>query len=222
MKRWTHARFLAACGLAIAGLGMLASQSGCVPLMANLAHVVGADLAPPEYPGLKKAKVAVVTLSDQSQFSEDLTARMLSRKVSEILETKVNDIELVREEQVEDWRDRHGWDQLDFVEIGRGVEAEKVVGIQLANLRLREGPNLYRGHADVTIEVFDTATGKRLFKKDLDDFTFPKNAAQDMASITEAKFESLYLRMLSQQIARAFHPYDVREDFALDGKIANF
>ncbi len=201
---------------------VLATQSGCLGLVANLAHAVGADKVPAEYKGLSEQKVAIVTFSDASPFGEDRSARSLSDSITEILDREVKEIEIVRSEEIDDWRDRNGWDQADFLAIGKGVDATKVLAIELSGLRLREGPNLYRGHADVSLEVIDVATGAREYRKSLDDFTFPRNAAQDSGNMTESKFRRIYLGILARQVARLFHPYDLNEDFALDGKFASF
>ncbi len=198
------------------------TQTGCMSLFANLAHAVGADKIPAEYEGLREQKVAVVTLTDASPYSEDRSARTLTEMVTEILNREVKEIDLVRSERVDDWRDRHGWDETDFLAIGEGVEATRVVAIEITGLRMHEGPNLYRGHADVLVEVLNVESGETEFRKQLDDFTFPKNAAQDSGSVSESKFRRLYLSVLSRQIARLFHPFDMSEDFAIDGKLARF
>lgn len=212
--------WLQAIGLALLAL-VTATQSGCLGIMANLIHAVGADKVPAEFDELEDCHIAVVTLTDNSQYSDDVVARTLSRRVGEILLAEVKDLTLVREDQIEQWRDTHGWDSTDYVSIGRGVEADKIVGIELTNLRLRDGATLYRGRADVLITVIETKTGAVVFKKELDDFTYPVAAGQYTTETTETKFQRLYLNMLAKQISRTFHPYDFAETVALDAAIAS-
>ena len=100
---------------------------------------------PAKYDGLEDTRVAVVTVTDSSHYTDDVSARLLSRKVGEVLTTEVDDLRLVREDRIQQWRDTNGWDSIDFLEIGQGVNAEKVLGIELTNLRLRDGATLYRG-----------------------------------------------------------------------------
>ena len=200
---------------------ILATQSGCLGLVANLAHAVGADKIPAEYEGLKGSKVAVVTVTDSSQYSDDTSARILSRKVGEIITREIKQVRLVREDQVEQWRDTNGWDAVDFLSVGRGVEAEKVIGIELTGLRLRDGATLYRGRANVMISVIDVKSGDIVYQRDLEEFTYPVNAGQYTSETTESRFRKLYLKMLAQKIARIFYPYDLSETFALDGAIAS-
>ncbi len=202
-----------------AGL-LLASQTGCM-LYANLMHAVGADRVPPDYDGLEDTRLAIVTVTSGSQYSDDVSAKQLSQLVGNIVLKEVDGLKLVREDEIEQWRDTHGWDSIDFREIARGVEADKVLGIELSNLKLRDGATLYRGRSDVSISVIDAETGAIEYRRSLDEFTYPNNAPQPQSETTETRFRKLYLGMLAKQIARSFHPWDLNEDFANDSIIAS-
>lgn len=195
-------------------------QLGCSSL-ATVMHAVGVDMIPAEYDGLKDRSVAVVTISDSSQYANDVTSRELSRFVSEILTKKVKGIQLVREDKIEQWRDVNGWDSLDFDTIGKGVGAQRVLGIELANLRLRDGATLYRGRADIVVNVIDSETGNIEYTRTLEEFTYPNVAGQYTSETTEARFRKLYLRMLAEEICRSFHRYDLTDRFAADSRIAS-
>ena len=207
-----------ACGAILSGAFLM--QAGCTPL-ATMMHAVGVDMIPAEYEGLEDSTVAVITLTDSSQYSNDVTSRELSRFVGEILTKKVKKIQLVREDKVEQWRDVNGWDSLDFDTIGQGVGAQKVIGIELANLRLRDGATLYRGRADVVINVIDAETGNIDYTRTLDEFTYPHVAGQYTSETTESKFRKLYLKMLAEEIGRSFHRYDLTDRIAADSRIAS-
>ncbi len=200
---------------------LLICQTGCLGLVANLAHAVGADMTPAAYKDLKDSRIAIVTVTDNSQYSDDIAARLLSRRVGEILLTEVNGLTLVREDQIAQWRDTNGWDSVDFLSIGKGVKADKVIGIELTNLKLRDGATLFRGRADVAINVIDMKSGAVVHSKQLDEYTYPVSAGQYTTETTETKFQKLYLGMLAKQIAREFHPYDFNETIAIDAAIAS-
>ncbi|MCC9599686.1 hypothetical protein LOC67_03860 [Stieleria sp. JC731] len=193
-------------------------QTGCAPLIANIMHVTGADQTPAAFEGLEDSRVAIVTITENSRFGDDISAALLSHSVAKILGAEVDDIALVREDKIADWRDVHGWDEMDFGEIGRGVNADKVLAIEVLELSLQEGPTLFRGHADIHISVVDTKTGEELFSSDLEDFTYPNIAGGVSTSeTTEARFRKLFVgNILAKRIARLFHPFDARDDFALD------
>ncbi len=195
------------------------SQTGCLGMAANLMNAVKGHTVKAEFEGLEGKRVAVVTLTDSSQYSDDVSARMLSRRVSEILQTKIKNIELVREDEVQQWRDTKGWDAIEFIDIGRGVKAEKVVAIEMTNLKLRDGATLYRGRAEVTTTVYDVESRTEEFRRHLEEFTYPETAGQYTSETTEAKFRALYLSVLAARIARFFHSYDFSDTVAMDATI---
>jgi len=207
--------------ISLASLGALAVvQTGCLGIAANLMHAVGMDMIPAEYEGLQESTIAIITVTDSSQYANDVASRELSRRVGEVLTKEVKKVQLVREDLVEQWRDTHGWDTLDYVALGEGVEAQKIVAIELFDRRLRDGATLYRGRADVRIKVIDTATGNVVYTKSLDEYTFPTSTGQHTSETTESRFRKLYLSMLANEIGRSFHPYDLNERVALDSTIA--
>lgn len=201
--------------------GSAVLQTGCLGIASNLMHAVGMDLIPAEYEGLNESTVAIVTITDSSQYTNDVAARELSTRVGQVLTSKGKEVQLVRDDLIAQWRDNNGWDSIDYGEIGAGVKAQRVLAIELFNLRLRDGQTLYRGRADVTIKVIDVETGNVAYTKTLDEYTFPVTTGQHTSETTEAKFRKLYLSMLANEIGRSFHPYDMNERIALDSKIAS-
>lgn len=201
----------------------LGTQPGCLGLAANVVNVVRGYTVEPEYPGLEGKRVAIVTVTDSSQYSDDASARILSRRVSEILSTELSKkkVSLVREDEVHQWRDRNGWDAIEFLDIGRGVKADKVIGIEMVGLRLRDGATLYRGRAGVMVTVYDVAEGTVEFRKNLEEFTYPKSAGMYTTETTESKFRNLYLGVLASTIARSFHGYDHSDTVAMDAAIVS-
>ncbi len=196
---------------------------GCaVPFAANLMHAVGANMIPPEYEGLEGKKVAVITSTDGSQYSQDVVAREINRMVGAIVSEEVKKIVLIRQDQIDQWRDVNGWDETDFAAIGKGVKADKVIGIEVTDMRLQEGATLFRGRCEAEVQVIDIASGEVEYRRRLDDYAFPKLAGQDITETTESRFRKLYLSMLSKEIARSFHPYDLSDRYATDSIIASY
>ncbi|WP_044302540.1 hypothetical protein [Rhodopirellula sallentina] len=202
------------------GFGLV-TQTGCLGIVSNLMHAVGADRIPAECDALKDSKVAVVTMTDQSHYSDDIASRLLNRRVRDILSMEVKGLTLVHEDAVQQWRDTHGWDNIDYLEIGKSIKAEKLLAIELTDMRLRDGATLYRGRAGVQLIVYDIEQEKVVFRKEIDEFTYPVNAGQYTSETTEPKFRKLFLGMLAQRIARVFHPYDFADTVALDGALAS-
>jgi hypothetical protein len=203
----------------LAAGGVATTQIGCIPFVANVIHAVKGDDLPAEYPGLKDKKVALITITDTSQYSDDVSARMLTRYVSEILQTEVKNLKMIREDEVDKWRDTQGYNDIDYVSLGRGVKADKVIAIEMTNLRLRDGQTMYRGHADVTVIVHNVADGSLEFRRTLDDYTYPATAAIPVTESSEDRFRRIFLNMMARRIARYFHPYDFRDTVATDAEI---
>ncbi len=217
MQLVTHNRLFALLVMTLTAI----TQAGCVGLVANLIHTVRGDEAPAEFEDLEDQRVAVITVSDSSIYENDPAARLLSREVGEILEVEVDGLELVREDEIAAWRDNNGWDQLDFVTIGRGVKADKVVAIELIGLKLRDGATLYRGQVTATTTVYDVASGRKEFRRNLEDYSYPVTGGQYTSETTEKRFRRVFLGVLSERIARYFHSYDFRDSVALDAALIN-
>lgn len=207
-----------ACLVVVATIAV--AQTGCLGV-ANLMHAVGMDMIPAEYEGLEDVTLAIVTITDSSQYSNDIAARDLSRRVGGVLTKEVKKVKLVREDLIEQWRDTNGWEAIDFQDIGKGVDAEKVLAIELSGLQLRDGATLYRGRANVTLRVIDVASGNTVYTRTIDDYTFPTSTGQHTSETTESRFRKLYLSMLATEIGRSFHPYDMHDRVAIDSEIAS-
>ncbi len=216
---WRLASSHAVAALLLAAV--IVSQPGCLGLAANLMHMVGADMVPPGCEELEDSRVAVVTTTESSHYKDDISAQLLSKAVGAILTQKVDDLKLVRHSEVEQYRDQVGWENVDYIEMGKKISADKVVSLELGGLKLREGATLFRGSATVTIKVFDVESGSVIYVREIDDYTYPRSAGQHVSETDEGRFRKLYLGMLAQEIGRTFHAYDLSDTFAIDGAIAS-
>jgi len=201
----------------LVGLLSLPGTSGCAGLLTTLQWAGGKNLVPAEYDDLKGKRVAVVCVSDNSSYGTGSESLLLAREVSLILRANVKDIELVRADEIADWIDRKGWDEIDYREVGRGVKAERVVAVGLAGFSIREGASLYKGRADVSVSVYDMADGgHEVFRKSVPEFGFPATGPYPAGDLSEVQFRRAFLNTLSQHVARYFYAYDVAEDYSRD------
>jgi hypothetical protein len=207
--------------MVVAGLALVVlTQPGC-GLMAQVLYVVkGGDKIDPEYAGLQGKSVAVVCVANGSSTGPSSVSSQLERSVGLLLTMKGKKIRVVPQSDVANWIDNNDWNQLDYREIGRGIKADMVLAIDLANLSLHEGSTLYKGRADITMTVYDmTAEGKPAFRRSLPEFSFPKNSARPTTEMSEAKFRVLFIEVLAQHVARYFCPYPIQEGFAGDAAL---
>jgi hypothetical protein len=197
------------------------ATSGCVGLLSNLMYAVKGEKVPAEFDGLKEKKVAVLAINADSPYQDDVSSRMLARQVTEILQTEVKKIEMLDEDVINQWRDKNGWENMDFQAMGKDIGADMVVVFEMSDLKLKDGATIFRGHCGVNTTVYDVALSKKVFRKSLEDFTYPTNAGQHTTETTEARFRRTFLVMLGQRLARYFYNYDFEDTFALDAKIAS-
>jgi len=175
---------------------------------------------PAAYDDLSEMRTAIVCVATDSSAGTGSEAQLVTREVSALLRQNIEDIELVRPDEIADWIDREGWDEIDYREIGRGVKAERVVGIDLQDFRLYNGTALYHGRAHVTVTVYDmTDKGNEVFRKTLPEVRFPMTGPYPVGDTSEATFRREYLRYLSRHIAKYFHDYDLMDDFGADPAI---
>jgi len=192
-------------------------SAGCIGMVANLLHVVGAGLMPPAFSGLEEKRVAVVCVSNSELFGPTSTSDEIGARVSKLLAKKVKKIEIVSPQKVDDWIDLNGWYMVDFVSIGRGVEADMVVAIDIDALSLHDGPTMYKGRSIVHIVVYDMITGEEVFARSPPEIEFPVTAGVPTTSISsEREFRKLFMDNLAGRIARQFYAFDINEDVAGD------
>ncbi|NLF68938.1 MAG: hypothetical protein GX575_07765 [Candidatus Anammoximicrobium sp.] len=201
-------------GLAV----VVATSGGCVGLTAQLLYWFhGGNKIDPEFKGLKDKRIAVVCVSNTSSFGPDSFCSLLERRVAAALREQGDKIDLVPPDEVADWIDSNDWNQMDYREIGRGVNADMVVGLDLGGLRLHEGQTLYQGRVTLTVTVYDMEDGGKVaFRRTIPDFTFPQNGPRHATEMSEARFRSLFIEVLSKHVAKYFCAYDFEEDFARD------
>lgn len=188
--------------------------TGCSTLLTAAYLLQPADV-PAEFNGLRGKHVAIACRPIvELEFSDAGSARELASLVGSQVQAKVRRSRVIGQHEVARWIDENAW--VDYPTLGKSLDADLVVGIDLEQFRLHEGSTLYRGRATAHVRVFDVATKEVLFDKRFDDFSFPANSAIPSTDRSEPEFRGMFLQMLSQKISRCFHAYESREVFAED------
>jgi len=191
---------------------LLAAGSGCSTLL-TAAYVLMPEDTPAEFAGLKGKHVAVVCKPIiELEFADAGSGRQLASVVGSLLQQNVRKARVIDQQEVARWIDEHAW--VDYPTVGKALDADMVVGIDLEEFRLHEGTTLYRGRATIHVRVFDVAAGKVVFEKRFDDFQFPSDGAVPSSDRSEPQFRGMFLQILGGRIARSFHAYDSRTTFA--------
>ncbi len=127
-------------------------------------------------------------------------------------------IKVVDEREVSEWTDENSWQK--FVEVGKALKADMVVGIELERFSLQQGPTLFQGNAGLRLVVYDMQNGGRqVYEQSLPRVLFPPNTPIPSTDKSEAEFRRQFLTVLAEQVARHFYAHDSREDFATDANL---
>jgi hypothetical protein len=193
---------------------LIPPMAGGCSLITTVAYLVAPEKdAPAEFKGLRGKHVAVVCKPIvELEFSDASSARELATMVGSQLAMNVRKARVIDQREVARWIDENAW--VDYPTLGKALDADIVVGIDLEQFRMHEGSTLYRGRATANVRVYDVAEKKVVFEKRIDNFTFPGDSAVPAQDQSEPQFRALFLQVLSGKIARSFHAYDSRATFA--------
>lgn len=187
-------------------------SAGCSTLL-TVAYLVRPEDVPAEFKELKGKHVVVVCRPIvELEFSDAGSARELASLVGMQLREHVRKTRIIDQQEVARWLDENAW--VDYPTLGKAIDADMVVGIDLEEFRLHEGSTLFRGRATARLRVFDMADGSVVFEKRIDDFCFPADSAVPTADRTEQQFRAMFLQILARRISRGFYAYESREHFA--------
>ncbi len=188
---------------------------GCKSALESFALFTSGTDIPPEFDGLKGKTVAVVCRPlTGEEFSTAGTARALTERICDLLKHNVKEIHLIDSQKVANLLDEKGVD--DYLEIGRTLKADKVVGIDIESFSDLDGQTLFRGRATVHIKVYDVADKQVEWRKSPPQFEWPRIGSKPATDCNEVAFRNEFIDVLAEQIARYFYPHDRYEDSASD------
>jgi hypothetical protein len=201
--------------LVIAAASLLAATPGC-SVFANMAYWWKGSKIPAKYAGLEEKRVAVVCLDANSLGGPGGEADAIARAVNVALAQNVPKVTMVRQSEIADWIDSQNQEVTDYRDVGRGVKADMVVGIDLMSFNIHEGQTLLRGKANVRVRVYDMKQGGEVvYESPGKEISWPENGARHVTE-NEANFKTYFIHTLAHKIARDYYDYESVEDYSLD------
>lgn len=205
----------------IAVLGLVAASlvisfSGCLPMIDRFMYVMKGSEIPAPYPKLANKRVAIVCISDASAYGPNNLSDTVTRLVGAALLAKVKKIQLVSPTEVDKWVDENGWDNTDYISLGKGVKADRVIAIELSGYSIHEGKTLHKGKANIVMTVYelDHAKGPVVgHTYQMKEYEFPKNGRPAIQS-TDRQFEEFFLARLCRLLSHQFVSHDRFDSFA--------
>lgn len=218
MDRTRHGWKLKFCTL-LAALALSAPFCGCLAnAISGLMYVMDPNDKKAEFTGLKGKRVAVVCRPPADlKFSYAGVSSELARAVGANLQQNVAKIEVIDPQEVAQWTDEHTLE--DFVQIGKALKADMVVGIDLDSFSLYQEQTLYQGRANYHIKVYELlkdSAATVVYDKIPSPSVYPTNTGVSTLERQEAQFRREYIASLSVEIARHFYAYESRFHFAGD------
>jgi hypothetical protein len=205
-------RIAAALVLMVAALALC----GCQSVLVTALYLFKGNDVDAEFAELKGKKVAVVCRPMVAlQYRNSSVARDLAQQVTTLLEKNVPKIQVVDQRKVNKWIDENTWDE--YREVGKGVKAEMLVGIDLESFSIYQGQTLYQGKANAIVAVYDCQkNGKKVFEKIMPQSVYPPNSGIPTSDRLEGDFRRKFVSVLADQIARHFYSHDPYPDMAQD------
>lgn len=204
--------------LVAALLLLLFTGAGCQSGLFTLAYLIRGTEIKPEYAGLKGSKVVVVCrATSELEFANVTVADELAVALSRLLAQNVKRIQIVPSRDVERWTDENDWEE--FIEVGKALGAQKVVGIDLDQFSIYQGQTVYQGTAIVGIHVYDMEQeGALVYDKAPPQTRWPPNSVEPVSNKPAPQFRREFIQVLANEIGRHFYPHDAIHDFARDAE----
>jgi hypothetical protein len=189
---------------------------GCVNALAAVMYVLKGRTVPADFEDLKNRRVAVVCRPlDQLEYASSGAASDIAARLGSLLAQHVKGIDVVEADEIAEWVDENNWD--DFTEIGRAVDADMVVAIDLGRFQLYQSQTLYQGRAEVNLRVYDMRRdGEIVYEKNLPQVVYPPNRGIYTQDMQEDQFRMRFIADLSEQIGWIFYPHDEFDAVAKD------
>ncbi|MCL2348847.1 MAG: hypothetical protein FWC50_11390 [Planctomycetaceae bacterium] len=196
--------------------------TGCSAMLATILILFKGTDTPAKYKFFKGKKVVVVCRATKlSDYRYDEVPRDLAREVGVKLSQNVKKIEVISQEKVNKWLKKHGDTFESFTEIGKDLEADMVLGIDIETFETMSpsSPGSYQGRSSVSFAVYDMKNdGNVIAGESLPEFVDPPNVRIAASEKPETQFRRRYIGELADMIGSYFYPYDGNKSFARDAQ----
>lgn len=198
---------------------MVVMTTGCTGLLTTAAIMIKGTDTEPKYDILLKdpVKVAVVCYSvSPDQYRNETVPREIAREVTDLLDLNIRNkrLTLVEPSKIEKWLDESDNQLGSLEEIGKakGIEADIVIGVELQDFRIHEPQShlMFKGQAHLQVRAIDCKIGKTVAKETLRVID-PPNTPIPAGRVTDNVFRAQFVKVVSQQVACLFHPYDAKK-----------
>lgn len=198
--------------------GITVAVSGCIaPLLATgIYFAQGGNVAPAAYEGLKGRRVVVLCRPPASHdFRHAGASRNIARRVGGLLAQNVKGVDVVDQKEVDNWMDESGG--RDVMDLGRAVDADMLVLVEMDEFALFNGRTLYQGRCEANVAVYDLKEGERLvWEAPLGEILYPRNSGIAVQDKSVQRFQREFEQIVAETVAVKFYKHDPHKLFAMD------
>jgi hypothetical protein len=193
--------------LAVVGATALITQAGCLKAITLVGYIVKGTNDEADYTGLKDKKVAVVCRPlVELKYGAGTVVSDLAERVGQLLKQNGKRVKVVRQSEVNSWTDENPDQELG--ELGEGVKADMVLGIDLEEFSLFQGQTLYQGKSQVKLTVWDVKKGDIVWSKPMRQVVWPARGGRPAQDEPLQQFQREYIEVLATEIGNHFYPHD--------------
>lgn len=203
--------------MAVAALATIAA-TGCVgPLIASGIYFwQGGNVAPAEFEGLQDQRIVVLCRPPAAHdFRHAGASRNIARRVGRLLAQNVKGVDVVDQSEVDNWMDENGGE--DAMDLGRAVNADMLVQIELDEFSLHNGRTLYQGRCEANVSVYDLTDNQRVvWESSFGEILYPRNSGIAVQDKSPQGFQKEFEEIVAETLAIKFYRHDPHKLFALD------
>ena len=193
---------------------LILTLTGCPwAILTPIALLKGRD-EEPKYNILRRGDIRVVVVPRSAAFNASELQNApneIARHVNHLLATKSKNkkLRVVEQQRVEMWLDDVNNNFDSFLEVGRDVNADIVIGFTIVGFQIKDprNPYLIQGRCMVHVEAFEVATGKLVASETftvVDPPSMPHHATNPNV---ERVFRQDFTLVIARHIAALFHPH---------------
>lgn len=188
-------------------MAVLITQGGCKNLLITAAYFIKGTNDEAEFEGLKDKRVAIVCRPlVELKYNTGTATNDLANRVGQLLRQKGKRVKVVKQSQVNDWTDENPDQELE--EVGKGVRADVVLGIDIEQFSLLLGQTLYQGKSLVKLSVVNVEDGEILWEKTMRQIVWPTRGGRAAQDEPLSQFQNEYIEVLATEIGNHFYPHD--------------
>ena len=194
---------------------LILTLAGCPSaILTPLVLLRGTDVQP-KFDILLKGDIRVAVVPRATAFNAfelQNAPNEIARHVNHLLDTKTKNkrLRVVEQSRVEAWLDNVNNDFDTFVELGKAVNADIVIGFNIVRFQIRDpqNPYLIQGRCLVQVEAFDVATGRIMASETISLVNPPNVPLHATDPSIEPRFRQRFVEVIAEHIASLFHPHN--------------